>query len=133
MKTHPKLLVIDNETAILDAMRSLLEGWGLEVITAASAADAVRAILADDGSIDMILADYHLHHDDGIILVESLRQRAGRHIPAMLITAERSPSVQELAREQDLVYLRKPVKPAALRAALARGLAQIQARPASVH
>ena len=128
-----KLLVIDNETAILDAMRSLLEGWGLEVITAASAADAVRAILADDGSIDMILADYHLHHDDGIILVESLRQRAGRHIPAMLITAERSPSVQELAREQDLVYLRKPVKPAALRAALARGLAQIQARPASVH
>ena len=83
--------------------------------------------------ISIILADYHLHQDDGIILVESLRQRAGRHIPAMLITADRSLSVQELAQRQDIVYLRKPVKPAALRAALSHAIARLEAPAASVH
>lgn len=128
-----QLMVIDNEPAILAAMRSLLEGWGLEVITAASAADAVRAITSHAGTVSVILADYHLHQDDGIILVESLRQRAGRHIPALLITADRSPAVQELAQQQDMIYLRKPVKPAALRAALMHAFARLEAPAASVH
>lgn len=128
-----KLLVIDNEPAILDGMRLLLEGWGLEVVTASSAADAVGVIIAQAQEISMILADYHLHQDDGIILVESLRQRAGRHIPAMLITADRSPSVQELAQQQDIIYLRKPVKPAALRAALSHAIARLEAPAVSVH
>jgi CheY-like chemotaxis protein len=128
-----KLLVIDNEPAILDGMRLLLEGWGLEVVTAASAADAVEVMTRQAQEISIILADYHLHQDDGIILVESLRQRAGRHIPAMLITADRSLSVQELAQRQDIVYLRKPVKPAALRAALSHAIARLEAPAASVH
>ncbi|MDP4822954.1 MAG: PAS-domain containing protein, partial [Aestuariivirgaceae bacterium] len=128
-----KLLVIDNEPAILDGMRLLLEGWGLEVVTASSAGQAVGVIIAQAAEISMILADYHLHQDDGIILVEALRQRAGRHIPAMLITADRSPSVQELAQQQDIIYLRKPVKPAALRAALSHAIARLEAPPTSVH
>ena len=126
-------MVIDNEPAILDGMRLLLEGWGLEVVTAASAADAVEVMTRQAQEISIILADYHLHQDDGIILVESLRQRAGRHIPAMLITADRSLSVQELAQRQDIVYLRKPVKPAALRAALSHAIARLEAPAASVH
>jgi Na+/proline symporter/signal transduction histidine kinase/ActR/RegA family two-component response regulator len=128
-----KLLVIDNEPAILDGMRLLLEGWGLEVITAASAAEAVEVITRHAQDVSIILADYHLHQDDGIILVESLRQRAGRQIPAMLITADRSISVQELAQQQDILYLRKPVKPAALRAALSHAIARLEAPATSVH
>ena len=128
-----KLLVIDNEPAILDAMRLLLEGWGLQVVTASNAADAVDIITRQAQDISMILADYHLHQDDGIILVESLRQRAGRQIPAMLITADRSLSVQELAQQQDILYLRKPVKPAALCAALSHAIARLEAPAASVH
>jgi signal transduction histidine kinase/ActR/RegA family two-component response regulator len=128
-----QLLVVDNEQAILAAMRSLLEGWGFEVITASNAADAVRAITEHASSVSIILADYHLHQDDGIILVESLRRRAGRHIPALLITADRSPSVQELAQQQDMIYLRKPVKPAALRAALTHALARVEGTRTFVH
>jgi CheY-like chemotaxis protein len=40
-------------------------------------------------------------------------------IPAVLVTADRSPAVADLALAHDVHVLRKPVKPAALRAAMA--------------
>jgi CheY-like chemotaxis protein len=47
-----------------------------------------------------------------------LRSRIGSHLPAILITADRSPRVREEARVRDVPVLNKPVKPAALRALL---------------
>jgi hypothetical protein len=41
-------------------------------------------------------------------------------LPAVLITADRSPQVREDARTIDVPVLNKPVKPAALRAFLAQ-------------
>jgi CheY-like chemotaxis protein len=52
---------------------------------------------------------------------------AGRPVPAILITADRSRLVQDRAGERGVQYLRKPVRPAALRAALAQFAAQAQA------
>ena len=71
-------------------------------------------------AISVVIADYHLHHDDGLALVGSLRARAGRAIPAILLTADRSVRVQELALKAEVQYLRKPLRPAALRAALSQ-------------
>ena len=50
-----------------------------------------------DGKIDMILADYHLNNEDGISVIRALRTRARRPIPAVLITADRTPAVADLA------------------------------------
>jgi CheY-like chemotaxis protein len=41
-------------------------------------------------------------------------------LPAILITADRSPAVREEARAQGIQLLNKPLKPAALRALLAQ-------------
>jgi CheY-like chemotaxis protein len=112
------VMVIDNEQSILAGMTALLEGWGCKVLTAKSVAEAIKAFEAAGGKIDIILADYHLHRDDGIALIDRLRGRARRTIPAVLITAERSKSVQDLALAHDIQYIRKPVRPAALRAAM---------------
>ena len=80
--------------------------------------EALAVLAAHDGKIDMILADYHLNNEDGISLIRTLRTRARRHIPAVLITADRTPAVADLALAHDVHVLRKPVKPAALRAAM---------------
>ena len=72
------------------------------------------------GEIDAVLADYHIHREDGIALVQTLRRRAKRHIPAILITADRSKRVQDEAQAASIQYLRKPVKPASLRASLSQ-------------
>jgi CheY-like chemotaxis protein len=121
------ILVIDNEPQILEAMQALLGGWNARVITARSVPEALSVFEAHMADIDVILADYHLHRDDGLALIERLRAMAGRALPAILITADRSRLVQERATERGVQYLRKPVRPAALRAALAQFAARRQA------
>jgi Na+/proline symporter/signal transduction histidine kinase len=122
-----KVLVVDNEQAIVEGMTSLLGGWGAEVVGARSAAEAVGLDGETVEGLDLILADYHIHREDGIGIVERLRSLAGRNIPAVLITADRSKTVQDLAAAAGMHYLRKPVKPAALRAALSHALARREA------
>jgi signal transduction histidine kinase/PAS domain-containing protein len=121
------ILVIDNEKAILEGMTLLLGGWGNLVLQAASEHEALSALNASDNKIDLILADYHLNNEDGISVVRSLRTRARRHIPAVLITADRTPAVADLATAHDIHVLRKPVKPAALRAAMSHVMARVEA------
>ena len=62
-----------------------------------------------------LLVDYHLDHGNGIEAIMALRARCG-DLPAILITADRSPVVREQARAEGIQLLHKPLKPAALRA-----------------
>ena len=104
---------------MLDGMQTLLGHWGCVVVTAEGLAEA-RAALADFGAPDIIIADYHLDKGDGIAAIGALRQDLGRAIPAILATADRSVEARDEAARQDIVILHKPLKPAPLRAQLAR-------------
>ena len=66
-----------------------------------------------------ILVDYHLDAANGIDVVRELRARYGE-LPAILITADRSPEVRDEARKADVHLLHKPIKPASLRALMGR-------------
>lgn len=110
------LLVIDNDPAILAGMAALLRNWGHQVATATGPLDteAAEAIAA---GIDMIIADYHF--DDGMRGDEAIaivRKAAGREIPALVITADRSDEVKAALAQARVPMLNKPVKPAQLRA-----------------
>jgi CheY-like chemotaxis protein len=120
------VLVIDNETSILEGMSLLLSGWGNTVFTASGKQEAIAAMKSADGKIDMILADYHLNNEDGISVIGALRTMARRPIPAVLITADRTPAVADMAVAHDVHLLRKPVKPAALRAAMSHVAARAE-------
>jgi Na+/proline symporter/signal transduction histidine kinase len=113
------VLAIDNEPAITDGMRALLGGWGCTVVTATSLKEAIMA-LKRRAHPDVIVADYHLDEGDGIEAIVSLRWKLGRALPAILLTADRSPSVRDEAAGKDIHVLHKPLKPAALRALLAQ-------------
>ena len=115
-----RVLAVDNETSIVEGLTALLQNWNVSVIPATSAAEAVEQLQAHGNTIDAILADYHIHREDGIALIQALRKRADRHIPAILITADRSKKVQDEALAAGIQYLRKPVKPASLRASLSQ-------------
>ncbi|GLK68346.1 PAS domain-containing hybrid sensor histidine kinase/response regulator [Hansschlegelia plantiphila] len=121
------VLAIDNEPAILDGMTTLLEGWGCTAIAAASEREAEQAIVRRKLTPDVILADYHLDEADGLEAIVKLRWKLGSPIPAVLITADRSPGLREKAAAKDLQILPKPVRPAALRALLAQLLARREA------
>ncbi|MCF8478547.1 MAG: hybrid sensor histidine kinase/response regulator [Pseudolabrys sp.] len=113
------VICIDNEPAVLDGMEMLLRGWGCAVIKAPDLDIAMAALADSPAPPNGLLIDYHLDHGDGIAAIVALRKRCGP-LPAILITADRTPAVRELARAQDIQLLNKPIKPAALRALLAQ-------------
>jgi Na+/proline symporter/signal transduction histidine kinase/CheY-like chemotaxis protein len=110
---------IDNEPAVLDGMETLLCGWGCDVIKAPGLAMALDKISQGSVVPNGLLVDYHLDQGNGIEAILALRRRFG-DLPAILITADRSPDVRELARSEGVQVLHKPLKPAALRALLAQ-------------
>ena len=112
-------LCIDNEPSVLDGMETLLRGWGCTVLKASNLQEALDALAAHGAPPDGLLVDYHLDQGTGLEAIATLRARCGE-VPAILITADRSPAVREEARARGIQLLNKPLKPAALRALLAQ-------------
>ena len=110
------IVCIENDAAILDGMRTLLTAWDAEVIAVSDPEAAIEAIEAAGGRVTGLLVDYHLDRGNGVAAIRDIRRRFGEGIPAILITADRSPHVRAAAREETIAVLNKPVKPASLRA-----------------
>jgi signal transduction histidine kinase len=123
-----RILCVDNERAILDAMEGLLRGWGCDVRSARSLKDIDKDGLLLGWLPDLVLMDYHLDQTSGLDAVEWLRHNVGGHLPAALVTADRTPQVRALAEERGIAVVTKPVKPAALRAAISGLATQRQPR-----
>jgi len=114
------LLCIDNDPQILDGMQALLSGWGCKALIAANLPAAIAATDSADTPISGMLVDYHLDDGNGLDVIVQLRERFGRPVPAILITADRSKLVRDTARQHEVPILNKPIRPAALRALLAQ-------------
>jgi CheY-like chemotaxis protein len=112
------IVCIENDAAILDGMQTLLKAWNAEVIAVADPDAAVEAIEAAGRPVTGLLVDYHLDRGNGVAAIRDIRRRFGENIPAILITADRSPHVRAAARDENIAVLNKPVKPASLRALL---------------
>ena len=111
------VLCLDNDVAILDGMRALLQRWGVDCRTALDVEQARRELAR--GPIDMILADYHLADGvDGLQALQLLRADCAELPPAVMITADGSSELKQRARALGYPVLHKPVRPAALRALL---------------
>jgi signal transduction histidine kinase/CheY-like chemotaxis protein len=112
------IVCIENDAAILDGMKTLLKAWDADVIAVTDPEAAMAAIEASGGKVTGLLVDYHLDRGNGVAAIREIRRRFGENIPAILITADRSPHVRGAAREENIAILNKPVKPASLRALL---------------
>ena len=114
------VLCIDNDRAILDGMATLLGGWGCRVLEAADLAGAIAAVAASGTTPDGLLVDYRLDGGNGVMVIAELRRRLKRHLPAIVITADRSAHVREEAAREAAHLINKPIKPASLRALMAQ-------------
>jgi Na+/proline symporter/signal transduction histidine kinase/CheY-like chemotaxis protein len=112
------VLVIDDDEKITEGLSQLLGQWGIQVHVSYNAETALVVAKQMQNGIQAIIGDYHLGQDDGIALIVSLRAAMGQEIPAILVTADRSKSVQDEAARHGIIYMNKPVRPAALRATL---------------
>lgn len=118
------VLLLENDVSVAKAMGTLLSDWGATVVFAKSGQEASKNCPSPP---DLMLIDYHLDHgENGINAVAMLREKWRRTVPGVLNTANRSDTIQEEAQQSQLLYLPKPVKPAALKRLLKQnGLARL--------
>src|ERR1700758_3919811 len=95
------IVCIENDPAILDGMKTLLQAWDAEVVAVADPEAAIAAIDAANRPVTGLLVDYHLDRGNGIAAIRDIRRRFGEAVPAILITADRSPHVRAAAREEN--------------------------------
>lgn len=115
------VVVIDDEAAIVEGMRVLLSGWGIEVIGSATGDEVVEAVHAKERMPDAIIADYRL--GGGVVgtdVIERLRRELDPEIPAILVTGSTGPERVSEADAKRYDLLLKPVNPEALREAISR-------------
>ncbi len=124
-----RVLCIDNEPRILEGMALLITGWGCTVGQADSLTALDEIVARHEPPPEIIIADYHLDDGNGIEAVLKLRQKYQADIPALIITADRTPEVRAEAERHDIGVQHKPVKPAAMRAYLTQvaGLKRVAA------
>lgn len=111
--TGLRILCVDNEPSILEALGALLSRWGMTVVTASD----VESALSAEGPFDAALIDLHLGEGpDGLFVIETLKARGLGHLA--LISADADLALPARAAALGAVLMSKPVKPAILKAFL---------------
>jgi two-component system CheB/CheR fusion protein len=83
-----RVLIVDDDLAIRETTREILDMLGASVVTTPSAAEALHAI--EEKRFDVILCDIAMPEEDGYAFIRRLRQRDAEHggaTPAIAFTA----------------------------------------------
>ncbi|HEX9109407.1 MAG TPA: response regulator, partial [Longimicrobiales bacterium] len=102
----PKVLIIDDERSILDALRILLRGEGFEVAVADSGRDALTRL--PELAPDVVLTDIRMPGVTGMDVLSAVRER-DPDLPVILMTAQASlQSAVQAVNQGAFYYVQKP-------------------------
>jgi DNA-binding NtrC family response regulator len=113
------VLVADDEQRICELVARMLELMGHQAVTATSGADALKQ--AEQRSFDVIMADVLMGGDDGLDLLERMRQLRPKAQLAVMSGFSPSPERLSALRETGIGFLAKPFSFEALREVVERG------------
>ncbi|MEM6909926.1 MAG: ATP-binding protein, partial [Pseudomonadota bacterium] len=117
-----RVLVVDNDPAVLTATSALLSKWELDPKSATSLHSALELCPSPP---DVVIMDYRLDGDErGDTVYGELCMAWKAQPPAILLTAEDSEETEFAAVAMDANRLLKPSSPAALRALISTCLVQ---------
>lgn len=116
-----RVWVVDNDSDICHAMKTLLERWECRVWVAESEAALSAQLDLAEAAADVLIVDYHLDHGEtGLAVAERINARRRDPLAVMAITANHSNALRQQVRALGYQLLHKPVKPLRLRLALAQ-------------
>lgn len=116
----PKLLVVDDDTLILDCFRFAFPEQEIQVETATSGRDAIS--LFQQRSYDVVITDVRLPDLSGLKLLEEF-QKLNHKVPVILMTGHGTASTAiEAMRSGAFEYLLKPLDLDSLQSAVDRAL-----------
>jgi CheY-like chemotaxis protein len=106
-----RVLVVEDNPTMLEALRVFLEGDGYEVTPATSLAEAVGCA-RENPSLNAVVTDYHLSGGTtGRQVIAALREIRGRDFRAIVITGDTFAAVHAFDGDPYLSWLRKPIEP----------------------
>ena len=102
---RPVVAIVDDDDAVCDSTRLLLEVYDLGVLTYQSGAD----FLTDDPDVACLIVDYLMPGLNGLEFVSELRKR-GSQAPIVMITATTDPTIERRAATLGIKrVLKKPL------------------------
>ncbi len=114
----PSVLVVDDETSILDSLRILLRNSGFTPHTAHGGMAGLEAL--QTLTPDIVLTDVRMPGVDGVQLLTAARERDG-DVPVILMTAQATlQSAMQAVNEGAFYYVQKPFRNDELLAILKR-------------
>ena len=106
MSTGPKVLIIDDETSILDTLRILLKREGFTVHTAVGGQQGIEAL--GEVQPDFVLTDIRMPGVSGIEVLNAAREMDPT-LPVILMTAQASlQSAIQAVNQGAFHYVQKP-------------------------
>jgi two-component system, OmpR family, response regulator MtrA len=112
-----KILIVDDEAAITQALATLLRQAGYLVLTAQSGREALAQLTAEP---DLMVLDIMMPDLDGYTVCRAMREKSG-YVPIIMLTAKDAPGDRAAGLELGAdAYLTKPFEPGEL-------LAQVRA------
>lgn len=122
--TNRLVLCIDDDASVRASMSELFQSWGARIHCVADMIEAQRVVNethASGSQIDLIITDYLLENaTTGLEVVDSLRDLFSFGLPPVIVvTAEKSPSIQREIALHNYDCLLKPMSVTALTSLLA--------------
>lgn len=102
-----RVLIVDDEPAVVDATSMLLRVEGYDVIAAASVDEAIASLSI--GMPNLLITDFHLRSGaTGFDVIRAIRSEAGTDIPVILVSGDTSDAIK-LKEFENTRFLTKPV------------------------
>jgi CheY-like chemotaxis protein len=116
----PRVLVIEDDVIVLQALELLLDQWGCEVIATSGYDEAIEGLAGQTQAPDLVIADFRLSGPaSGIVAIRQIAKMLQVDLPGLIITGDTDPRRLKEARLSGYPLLHKPVSALALRAAVA--------------
>ena len=103
------IAVIEDNPIIVEAYKQTLVNKGAYVHVLSELENELEEQIANIDQIDCILSDYRLSQTTGDLLIQKLRDNYNEEIPAIIVTADTSPSHINLFAQLNVQVLHKPI------------------------
>lgn len=119
-----RILVVEDDAAIMSFFTALLTGQGYEVLQARNGVEAMVAVTAPKSELpEAVLLDLGLPLEGGISVLNLLRNVLRTALPVIVVTGRQDPEEEASIRELGITaFLRKPVNSKQVLSALSLAL-----------
>ena len=105
----PRILLVEDEPGVRNAMRMLFQIEGYPVTTAATAEEALQLVRGSN-QFDLLVTDYHLEGGNtGTQVIAAAREILTPSFKAILVTGDTSSAVREMQGDAHLRITSKPI------------------------